>query len=338
VSSIREVAQEAGVSVATASRVLSGSGYPVKAQTRDRVLAAAERLGYRRNALAQSFRTGSTSSVGVCATVLSNLTAMSAVEGISECLGGMGRQAQVAMSRWDPARERAALELFLEERVAGVLSFPTLLEKDAYLHLQEDGVPVVLFNRAVPGVPAPVVRHDFASGYRLAVESLAAVGHRRIAALLASHDGDAQARVLKGHGIAWSSALERVGLDPHRDWQLPAGDSLDVPRVRAELERLLAQRERPTALFCGVVPATVAALIALDELGLRVPEDIAVVGTADQQWRPLIPRRVPVVVLDSYKLGAGAAKLLDELISRGQVTDDTEVIVGVDLDEPDRAD
>jgi DNA-binding LacI/PurR family transcriptional regulator len=144
--------------------------------------------------------------------------------------------------------------------------------------------------------------------------------------------------VLKGHGIAWSSALERVGLDPHPDWQLPAGDSLDVPRVRVELERLLAQRTRPTALFCGVVPATVAALTALDELGLRVPEDIAVVGTADQQWRPLIPRRVPVVVLDSYKLGAGAAKLLDELISRGQVTDDTEVIVGVDLDEPASAD
>lgn len=330
--SVRDVAEEAGVSVATASRVLSAADYPVRPATRERVLATAERLGYRRNALARNLRQGTTAAVGVCCTTLSNLTAMSSVEGISETLEGFGRHAQIAWTRWDPDRERGALELFLEERVAGVLSFPTQSERDAYLRLHEAGIPTVLFNRTVPGVPAPVVRHDFAGGYRYAVEALAAGGHRRIAALLASHHGKDGAQVLTGHSIAWSAALERVGLEPRPGWHLPGGDTLELPRLRRELGALFAGRDRPTALFCGLVPATLGALRVLGELGLRVPDDVALVGTADQQWRPLIPDDVPVVVLDSYQLGATAAQLLEDAVVTGRVTGDTEVVVGVELE------
>lgn len=332
-TSIREVASRAGVSVATASRVLSQADYPVRASTRDRVLATAESLGYRPNTLARNLRHGSSSAVGVCTTALSNLTSMSAVEGITDFLDGLGRPAQVAMSRWDAARERAALDAFLEERVSGVLSFPTLSERDAYRRLQTAGIPTVLLNRPLAGVPAPVVRHDFASGYRRAVEVLASRGHRRIAALLASHTDDQSEYVLEGHGIAWSAALERVGLNPHPDWHLPAGHSLDVPRFRQLLTRMLNEPNPPTALFCGLVPATVTVLKVLSELDIRVPEDIAVVGTTDPQWHPLLPDDVPVVVLDSYTLGSTAAQLLDEHIVADRVTDDTEVIIGVDFDE-----
>jgi len=334
VPSIRDVAAEAGVSIATASRVLSVADYPVRAATRDAVLAAAERLGYRRNALAKNLRQGTTSAVGVCSTVLSNLTAMTAVEGISETLEEFGKHAQIAITRWDATRERAALDLFAEERVAGVLSFPTQLERDAYLRLHEAGIPIVLFNRTVPGVPAPVVRHDFAGGYRYAVEALAAAGHRRIAALLSSPLGGHGTHVLPAHGIAWTAALERVGLESREPWHLPAGDVLDVPRMRQLLEPLFTGPDRPTALFCGVAPATIAALRVLDDLGLRVPDDVAVVGTADERWRPLIPDHVPVVVLDSYQLGAKAAQLLEDMIVAGQVTGGTEVVVGVDVDAP----
>jgi LacI family transcriptional regulator len=333
-ASIRDVAAEAGVSVATASRVLSVSDYPVRASTREKVLAAAKRLGYQGNAVARSLRRGSTSAVGVCSTVPSNLTAMTAIEGICETLEDFGMHAQIAITRWDVSRERSALRLFVEERVAGVLSFPTQQEQAAYLQLQESGIPVVLFNRTVSGVPAPVVRHDFAGGYRHSVEILAAAGHRRIAALLPSPPDDQNAEVQTAHRIAWSAALERVGLEAHDSWALPSGETLDVDRIRQLLEPLFSGPDRPTALFCGLAPATIAALRVLDDLDLRVPDDVALVGTADERWRPLIPDRVPVVLLDSYQLGAKAARLLQEMIAAGRVTGDTEVVVGVNVETP----
>lgn len=334
-ANMRDVAEAAGVSVATASRVLSVADYPVRPATRERVLEAAERLGYRHNALARSLRQGSTTAVGVCSRSLSNMTAMTAVEGISETLQGFGRHAQIALTKWDRDGEREALDLFLEQRVAGVLSFPTQLERDAYLRLQDSGIPTVLFNRTVPGVAASVVRHDIASGYRFAVETLAGQGHRRIAALLSSHHGGEGAEVLTERGIAWTAAMERVGLDPHAEWQYPAGDTLDVRRVREVLEPLFTGADRPTALFCSLMPATIAALRVLDGLGLRVPDDVAVVGTADERWRPLMPDHVPLVVLDSYRLGAKAAELLEDSINNERVTGDTEVVVGVDVATPD---
>jgi len=332
-TSMRDVATRAAVSVATVSRVLSDEGYPVRRETRQKVLAAAEDLGYQHNALAQSLRQGRANSVGVCATVLSSLTAMSTVEGISETLTGYGRNTQVTLTRWEAARERAALELFSTERVAGVIAFPSEAEQEGYRRLQASGVPVVLINRSVAGVPAPVIRHDFAGGYRLAVETLAATGHRRIAAVLpSSADASGNPVSRTEHGIAWDAAVERLGLEPRPDWRLPGSDALDVGRLRGELAALLTGPNRPTALFCGLVPDTLATLRILADLGLRVPEDIAVVGTADERWRPLIGEEIPVLVLDSYQLGVTAARLLDDAITTGRATADTEVVLGVGLD------
>ena len=178
-----------------------------------------------------------------------------------------------------------------------------------------------------------MIRHDFAGGYRVAAEALAAAGHRRLAAILPSSETSPDAIAPRTeHAIAWDAAVERLGLEPRTDWHLPGRDVLDARRFRSELAELCTGPDRPTALFCGLVPDTIAALRCLDELGLRVPDDIAVVGTADERWRPLIPDEVPVLVLDSYQLGVDAARLLDDAITAGRVTADTEVVVDVAFD------
>jgi LacI family transcriptional regulator len=329
---IREISAEAGVSIATVSRVLSGADYPVRRATRERVLAVAAQLGYQPNLTARSFRRGSTAAVGVCCTTLSSLTTMSTVEGITDAIEDFGHYPQIAVSRWDAVREKEALELFLAERVAGVLSFPTQLVREPYARLQAAGVPVVLLNRSIVGVPAAVVRHDFAGGYRSVVESLAAAGHRRIAALLPGQLAkDADGQVQNAHAIAWHAALTRLGLEPRPDWQLPGGDSLDLVWLRQELGALFAAKDKPTALFCGLAAGTLLALRALAELGISVPDDVAVVGTTDEHWRPFIPQHIPVAMLDSYTLGARAAQLIEQAITTGRVTDDAEEIIGVDF-------
>ena len=313
---IRDVAREAGVSVATVSRVIANADYPVRVETRERVLAAAGRLGYHPNSLARSLRVGRSEAIGVCAVTLGNPTVISAVEGIIQFSRAAHRHVQVTTTFWDPAEEESQLRLFLQERVAGVISFPSGVPAERYAELQRAGIPVVLINRAVPGLAAPVVRHDFAGGYAKVVEHLVRRGHHRIAAVLPGNEVDRA-----WHAQAWQAAFLRLGLQAPTDlvYQVRSDALSDRPTaveegVYAAVRELLALPRPPSAFFAGSVTMTLAAIRAIDDVGLRVPGDIALVGTGDQRWGLLFTPRIPSLCLDSFSLGSRAAELVSSLI------------------------
>src|SRR5690606_22753998 len=145
---------------------------------------AVERLGYQPNGLARNLRTGRANVVGLCATTLSNPPAISAMEGVIQVCRAHCRHTQVTTTFWNPYEEQSQLQMFLQERVAGVISFPSGAPATCYEQLQRAGIPIVLLNRRVPGLVAPVVRHDFAGAYAEVVRFLASQGHRRIAAIV----------------------------------------------------------------------------------------------------------------------------------------------------------
>ncbi|MHB1132778.1 MAG: LacI family DNA-binding transcriptional regulator [Chloroflexota bacterium] len=314
---IKDVARAAGVSVATVSRVIAESGYPVRPETRERVLAAANRLGYRPNGLARGLRVGRSDAIGLCATTMGNPTVISAVEGIIHCSRTNRLHVQVTTTFWDPGEEASQLRLFLQERVAGVISFPSGAPAECYAELQQSGIPVVLLNRGVPGLAAPVVRYDFAGGYAGVVEALAGLGHRRIAALLPAGTPDRA-----NHLRYWRAAFRRLGLQAPEALVAPARPDLarvdeagtePSPAYEA-IANLLSVEPRPTALFASSVVMTLAALRAIHRLRLRVPEDISLVGTGDQRWETLFTPPIPSLCLDAYALGTQAARLLGRLI------------------------
>lgn len=313
---IMDVARAAGVSVATVSRVIANTDYPVRAATRGRVLDAAQRLGYHPNSLARGLRVGRSEALGLCATTLSNPTVVSTVEGIIHFCRAAHRQVQVTTTFWDPAEEESQLRLFLQEHVAGVISFPSGASVERYAELQRAGIAVVVINRPVPGLAAPVVRHDFAGGYAKVVEALARRGHRRIGAVL---PGNVVDRDL--HSRAWQAAFRRLGLQAPLALvrQSPSGLVAEGPTaaeedVYAAAHELLSLPEPPTALFTASVTMTLAAIRAIDDAGLRVPADLALVGTGDQRWGLLFTPRIPSLCLDSFSLGTRAAELVSRLI------------------------
>ncbi|MCC6177563.1 MAG: LacI family DNA-binding transcriptional regulator [Chloroflexi bacterium] len=322
-----DVAREAGVSVATVSRVLAGAGYPVRAETRRRVLDAAARLRYRPNGLGRSLRVGRSSAIGLCATTLNNPTAVAAVEGIIRACRAAHRHVQTTTTFADPAEEQGYLDLFLQERVAGVISFPSGAPAEAYQRLQRMGAPVVLLNRAVPGLAAPLVRHDFAGGYVLAVDWLTARGHRRIGAILPvnmSAWGD--------HLVAWDAAFERLGCEPAPDLVRQLPSSPTVEQMHRAVADLLASGHPPTALFTATIMSTLTALRLIETPGRSEFGRVAIVGTGDRRWELLFPPAVPFVCLDSYGLGTTAAEILNDSIDNGSDEyADCDVIIPVQM-------
>jgi DNA-binding LacI/PurR family transcriptional regulator len=274
VATIAEVARQAGVGVATVSRVLNGSP-AVRDETRRRVLEAIDDLGYAPNAAARALSTGRTLSVGVVAPFFTRPSVMERLRGVAHVLSGAGYQ----LLLFDVERPGQDSDSFrtLPGGLDGLLSI-SLCPADADLDRFEAArLPAVLIDHRHDRVSA--VYTDDVAGGRLATEHLLGLGHRRIAFI-----GDFEHNY---HGFA-SSAMRRTGYEHALS---AAGVELEEELVlrashgreaAAELTReLLLSAEPPTAVFAASDTQAVGVLSAAEELGVDVPGDLSVVGYDD---------------------------------------------------------
>ena len=154
---IHDVAAAAGVSTATAARALGGYG-AVSPGVRERVKAAASQLGYRPNSLARSMITGATHTIGLVVADIENPFFARSVRGIADVAHAAGYEVLLANSDEDPATERAAVRVLFGKRVDGLIVAPASTDEGPHLSdLSERGVPVVLLDRAIPGIDADAV-------------------------------------------------------------------------------------------------------------------------------------------------------------------------------------
>ncbi|MCC7372931.1 MAG: LacI family DNA-binding transcriptional regulator [Chloroflexi bacterium] len=322
---IVDVAREAGVSVATVSRVLANTDYPVKEETRQRVLAAAERLKYQPNRLGRSLRVGHSSAVGVCATTFNNPTWVATLEGIMLACRAVNRQVQTVTTFSDPAEEQIYMDLFLQERVAGVISYSAGAPLDAYEQIQRAGAPVVVVNRPVPGLRAPLIEHDFPGGFASALRYLADRGHRRIGAVLPYRSA-----YWGGHEANWNGAFERLGIEPMPHLVRHIDATLQTDVIHCVVSELLALPEPPTAIYTAGAMSTLVAMRLIQFADDAAVRDIELVGTGDRRWEFLYPPSLPFVCLDSYGLGTVAAGMLNDLIDgKGDMYQDSVTRVAV---------
>jgi DNA-binding LacI/PurR family transcriptional regulator len=332
---IVDVAREAGVSVATVSRVLAGADYPVKEETRQRVLAAAERLKYQPNRLARNLRVGHSNSIGVCATTFNNPTWVATLEGIMLACRAANRQVQTVSTFSDPAQEQSYMDLFLQERVAGVISYSSGAPAEAYEQIQRNGTPVLIVNRPVEGLCAPLVEHDFPGGFARAVQYFTERGHRRIGAVLPYRSA-----YWGGHEANWNGAFERLGLEPMPHLVRHIDATLQTDVIHSVVSELLALPEPPTAIYTAGAMSTLVALRLIRLADSPAVRAISLVGTGDRRWELLYPPSLPFVCLDSQRLGTVAAGILNDLIDgKGDIYANTVTKIAVSfVDATDRAD
>lgn len=271
---IDDVAERAGVSTATVSRALSGRG-PVAEATRARVEEAARSLGYVVSSTASGLASGRTRNIGVLLPYLDRWFFSTVLGGIADTLLDDGYDIAL-YNLTDDRRHRAEIfETSLRRgRVDGVIAISIELDADERRRLSELNRPVVAIGGPTPGV-ATLSVDDVAVG-RLATEHLLALGHTRIAHLGADTRFDSDFHVPAQRRAGFDAALEAAGI-PAAAAPFDGAD-FTVRGGHDAATRLLDVDDAPTAIFAVSDEMAIGAMLAARELGLRVPEDVSVVG------------------------------------------------------------
>jgi len=298
---IRDVAQAAGVSVKTVSRVLNDEPY-VRPKTAAQVRSAATRLGFQRHEAAASLRRldSSTHVVGLVIEDVSNPFYSIVVRAVEEVARSRGYLLLVASSDEDPQKEREVLRAFCSRRVDALIVVPAGTDHDFLASELEAGTAVVFVDRPGRVGKADSVIAANAAGARRGVEHLASHGHRRIAYI-----GDAP-------GIYTADERKRGYLDALAAMEIEPDETLirvgvqNVAAAERETAELLALPRPPTAVFAGNNRLTVGVVRALR----RQDRDVAVVGFDDFELADTLDPPVTVVAQDASLLGRTAAELV----------------------------
>ena len=318
-ATLDDVARVAGVSRATAARVLGDYGR-ASAKARERVRAAAEELRYRPNSLARGIRSGSTRTIGVVVADIGLAFFSQAVRGITDAARGASFEVILANTDEDLAAERAAIGVLLDKRVDGMIVAPANVHETGHLaDVQERGVPIVLFDRAVPNLACDTVVVDNTAAAHNVVRHLIRLGHRRIGIVVEASSSLTVADLAVARSedvgmtstlrqVGWAAALREAGLPATEDLIYRSGyDRNDACRVTVAG---LDARNRPTALVTTDETMTLGALDAIRQRGLSIPGQISLIGFDDLPWTSIIRPALSVISQPIHEIGATAARHL----------------------------
>jgi LacI family transcriptional regulator len=302
-ATIVDVARTAGVSTATVSRVLNN--HPrVDSRLRTRVLQAVKELGYRPSRVARTLRTRRNR---VWALVISDVRTgpffADVVRGVEDIAYGAGYSLFLCNADEDPAKERTYVELAVAEQVGGLILTPSS-ERTDLAPVVRARIPVVLADRTLPTEYADTVIVDNVSGAYQAVNHLLDGGFKRIACI----SGPLQTTTGERRYVGYSKAMAEAGTTI--DEALVRVADFRELGGRTAMRELLEQRGRPDAVFVTNHLMAIGALQAIDQAGLRIPRDIAVISFDDSPWSTLLRPPLSVVSQPAYDLGVESARLL----------------------------
>ena len=287
---IRDVARQAGVSVATVSRVLNNSTL-VSADTREAVMKAVSELDYRPNANAQALATQVSDTIGVV------------VMDVSDAFFG----ALIGNSYHEAEKERHAIEVLIRQRCNALIVHSKALSDDELAQFMDNIPGMVLINRVVPGYAHRCVCLDNLSGARMATRMLLNNGHQRIGYLSSSHGIEDDAMRKAG----WMSALKEQDIIPPESW-IGTGTP-DMPGGEAAMVELLGRNLQLTAVFAYNDNMAAGALTALKDNGIAIPLHLSIIGFDDI---PIARYTDPQLTTVRYPI-ASMAKLATELALQG---------------------
>ena len=298
---LKEVAELAGVSTATVSRVLGNKPH-VRPEVREKVLQAVQQLEYRPNLVARSLRSQQSSTIGLIVSDIRNPFFTAISRAVEDYAHEQGFSVFLCNTDENPDKELIYLNLMRDENVAGVIFSPTRQTAQKFT-ARQIGIPTVIIDREVAANQVDVVLiNNIAAACQLA-EHLITNGYRRIGGLFgeASTTGRQRRQGLE-------EALESHGLLP-----VPELIRYVAPKIQAgqaaALE-LLAHADPPDALFTSNSLLTAGALLAIQQKGLSIPGDVALVGFDETSWSTLVQPPITLIAQPTEEIGRTATDLL----------------------------
>jgi|SRR5690625_1071114 len=300
---IKEVAQHAGVSIGSVSRVLNG--LPVSDRLHRKVTEAIAVLGYQPHALARSMRTKSTGVVGCLVPNIVNSLYAAVVNAIEARLRQEGLVLLLVSAMNDPNIELRAFDVFRQRHVDGLIVAPGTDETDERLHdaLREVSAPMVVLNRDFP-VTCPTVFTDHRGGLRSATRYLLSLGHERLALLTPGLN----IRPGRERVAGFHEAFEAAGVP--LDGAIVRGQTTSVLYAYDDVQELLAAPNPPTGLIVLGTQILAGALKAVRAQGLRIPEDISIISIGDTDLASVYNPALTALRWDEDELGRAAVELL----------------------------
>jgi LacI family transcriptional regulator len=309
---IYDVARLAGVSTATVSRALNGTGQIAPA-TRAAIDAAVEQLGYHPNTVARSLVTKSTQTIALLLPDITNPFYAELVSGIQERALEARHTMLLCTTESDPEREEQYLSLLRAKQVDGVLVDGLVLPPDRIARFVREGLPIVCLDRDVDSTSVPLVQVDNRLGARLATEHLLSLGHTRIAHVSGAPD----LRISQERVQGYRDALAAAGVKP--DWDLIAVGSF-LEEGGYEAARTLLDRSDFTGVFAANDLSAIGVMHAIVESGRAIPGDVSVVGFDDLRLSRFTTPPLTTIHQPAFEIAQRATQLLLDLADGREVT------------------
>jgi LacI family transcriptional regulator len=321
-TTMKRIAGELGVSITTVSKVLNNRA-DISEATRSRVLAKVEELGYRRNAVARSLSLRRSHTLGIVIPDLMHSFFVEIIAGIEPVASVRGYGLLLCSSSEDPGKEQSELEMLRSRQVDGIVlaSAHGSGTTEMLRQLTKQGTALVMIDRDDhPSVKCHRVLTDDEQVGQLATSHLLDLGRRAIA-----HIGGPAIVHAKRRERGWREALRARGVKPSEDW-IVRGGFMESEGYSA-MKRLLTVRPKIDAVFAANDPSAIGAMKAIWEAGLRVPEDVAVVGVGDIALGDLL--RVPLTTVGWSRKDQGrhAAELLLNGLDDDQTSEPQRIII-----------
>ncbi len=324
---IRDVAEQAGVSLGTASNVLNRPDR-VAPETRARVLAVIDRLAFVRNSAARQMRGGNSSVFGAVVLDASNPFYSETIRGLEDVVHEQGCAVVACSTDGSPEREARYLRLLEEQRVQGIVVTPATRSIRHLEALRERGTLVVLLDRRSSSGRFCSVSVDHTHGGELAARHLFDLGHRLIAFINGPLHLSQCAERRKG----MRRAAAEAGLDPDECIVEYTIEPIAAEQAESAVDAIVAARDRASAIVCVNDQIAFAVLRALAQRRVRVPRDISVVGYDDVDFAAWLSPTLTSIRQPKYELGQAAARLLlaetaDPLHRHDEVRFEPELVV-----------
>lgn len=304
---LRDVAQYAGVSQKTVSNVINDWPYMTD-ETRQKVQIAIKELGYRPSMVATSLRTGRTNTVGVMIADITNPFFGQLIHGIEDVLSSSGYGIFLANTNEDLEKESSYLEKMVRWGVDGLMLFGSRASSEFLTDLVETRIPIVSENSLAERANMTLIKIDNIYGGRMAVQHLIERGCQRIAHL----GGPAQRKATDLRLVGYQEALAAAGRECD-----PALVKRCAPSIRGGFQgaALLLREQHPDGIFCYNDLIAIGALVACRQFGLRVPQDVAIIGFDDIAMAALVDPALSTIRIHQVEMGRQAGRLLLERLN-----------------------
>ena len=307
---MEDIADEVGVSINTVSRALNDKP-DVNDQTKREILQKAEDLNYQPNRFAKGLRKSKTSTIGVIVADILNPFFAGVLKGVEKTARRENYSIIVQDTSENYENEMSAIQTMLGEQVDGLLITPVQTERDSIKHLQKSGLPFVLLGRFFEELETNYVVTDDVKGAYKVIEHLIGRGHEIISMI----NGPSHISSSKERFLGFKKSMKKHNLEVFDS--LIFNDVFTMDQGYNTAKEIIKTSPKPTAVFCYSDFVALGVLKATRDLGLTVPEDLAVVGYDDIFFSDSLDVPLTTVKIPKKELGMRSFKLLNELINNG---------------------